>query len=166
MFNEPTQGKTCCLRRFLGSLRSLGMTCRWVVPVVRRGCIGDVSGTAHRPFPTVSLRGTFFYTTSSKKRTRPSPENCQLSTVNCQLSTVHCQLSTNCQLSIVNCQFPKSSTRTASPMRISSGVTLQSTARTVTPAAAASLRAAAKAGSVWSLGWRETTGDIWMTKST
>ena len=26
--NEPPQGKTCCLGRFLGSLRSLGMTCR------------------------------------------------------------------------------------------------------------------------------------------
>ena len=29
---EPTQGKTCYLRRFLRSLCSVGMTCRGVVP--------------------------------------------------------------------------------------------------------------------------------------
>ena len=37
-------------------IRSLGMTCRGG-RFVRTGCIRGVSGTAHRPFPTVSLGG-------------------------------------------------------------------------------------------------------------
>ena len=36
---EPTQDKTCYSGRFLDSLRSLGMTCRWVVPISLTGCI-------------------------------------------------------------------------------------------------------------------------------
>ena len=102
--NEPTQDKTSNLGRFLDSLRSLGMTCRYVVPFNHTGCIRNVAGgrlpkkswcdchrqsidfdslrgapplrthwwvipfiytgdichapgTAHRPFPTVSLGG-------------------------------------------------------------------------------------------------------------
>ena len=43
------------------------------------------------------------------------------------------------------------------------GVTLQSIAMTSTPAAAASRRAWPKAGSVASLGWKDTTSSIWMT---
>ena len=54
---EPTQDKACNLGRFLDSLRSLGMTYRQVVPFIRTGCIRRVPGTAHRPFPTVSLVG-------------------------------------------------------------------------------------------------------------
>ena len=38
-------------------LRSLGMTWRGVVPFNRTGCICHAPGTAHRPFPTVSLVG-------------------------------------------------------------------------------------------------------------
>ena len=34
---EPTQGKICHLSGFLGSLRSLGMTWRWVVPFCPQG---------------------------------------------------------------------------------------------------------------------------------
>ena len=37
--NEPTQDKICNLSGFLDSLRSLGMTCRGVVPFNRTGCI-------------------------------------------------------------------------------------------------------------------------------
>ena len=42
--DEPTQGKACNLGRFLDSLRSLGMTCRGVVPFNRTGCIRNVAG--------------------------------------------------------------------------------------------------------------------------
>ena len=58
--NEPAQGKACNLSRFLDSLRSLGMTCRGVVPFNHTGYIRYVPGTAHRPFPTVSLVGVRF----------------------------------------------------------------------------------------------------------
>ena len=54
---EPTQDKACNLGRFLDSLRSLGMTYRQVVPFIHTGCIRRIPGTAHRPFPTVSLVG-------------------------------------------------------------------------------------------------------------
>ena len=53
----PCVGCFCNLSRFLGSLRSLGMTYRGVARVVRTGYICNASGTAHRPFPTVSLEG-------------------------------------------------------------------------------------------------------------
>ena len=98
-----TQDKTCCLGRFLDSLRSLGMTCRgqshldsidessplhWVyrvlgntiqphrlylqrggrqiaaptcvTPFIHTGYNRNGPGTAHRPFPTVSLIRPFF----------------------------------------------------------------------------------------------------------
>ena len=41
--NEPTQDKACYLGRFLDSLRSLGMTCRGVVPFNQTGCIRYVA---------------------------------------------------------------------------------------------------------------------------
>ena len=41
---EPAQDNTCCLRGFLGSLRSLGMTGRYVVPFNHTGCICNVDG--------------------------------------------------------------------------------------------------------------------------
>ena len=72
-----------------------------VVPFICTGCIRDVSGTAHRPFPTVSLTGLFFQPSSLKDvRFLPraikgsTPRNAKLSTVNFQLSTFNCQLST------------------------------------------------------------------------
>ena len=37
-----------------------------VMPFIRTGYIRNAPGTAHRPFPTVSLVGVFFYTTHSK----------------------------------------------------------------------------------------------------
>ena len=87
--------------------RSLGMTCRYVVPFNRTGYIRNVaggrlpplrtqrlvipfnrtgsirgvSGTAHRPFPTVSLVGVFFNQRISKAGTSVT-NNCQLTTVN------------------------------------------------------------------------------------
>ena len=33
-------------------------THRWVIPFIRTGCIRSAPGTAHRPFPTVSLKGS------------------------------------------------------------------------------------------------------------
>ena len=42
--DEPPQDKICNLSGFLDSLRSLGMTCRGVVPVNRPGCIRNVAG--------------------------------------------------------------------------------------------------------------------------
>lgn len=57
-------------------------------------------------------------------------------------------------------------TGTSLVITIVSSVTAHSTARTVTPAAEASLRAWPKWGSVASLGWRYFTSDIWITKST
>ena len=104
--NEPTQGKTCCLGRFLDSLCSLGMTCRGVVsfnhtgyhcnvaggrlPPLRThrgvvscictGYIRNVPGTAHRPFPT-SFSGWV------KMNNALHSNNCQLSIVNCQFSS-------------------------------------------------------------------------------
>ena len=68
---------------------------RWVVPFNRTGYIRHAPGTAHRPFPTISLIGVFLNQRVSK-RIRPSPitVNCKLSTVNSnKLSTVNCQLS-------------------------------------------------------------------------
>ena len=47
---EPPQDKICNSGRFLDSLRSLGMTHRWVVPIIRTGYIRNVPGKAHRPF--------------------------------------------------------------------------------------------------------------------
>ena len=62
-----------------------------VIPFIHTGYIGDVSGTAHRPFPT-------YFNGRIHMNNVGHPNNCQLSivnseiTVNCQLSTVHCQL--------------------------------------------------------------------------
>ncbi len=65
-------------------LRSLGMTCRVVVPFNRMGYNCNAPGTAHRPFPTVSLIGVFFCTNVFQKRALPSTI-----TVNRKLSTVN-----------------------------------------------------------------------------
>ena len=54
---EPTQDKTGYSGRFLDSLCSLGMTCWQVVLRILTGYICNAPGTAHRPFPTVSLAG-------------------------------------------------------------------------------------------------------------
>ena len=62
--------------------------------------------------------------------------------------------------------FCYSFTRTGVRRVMVSGVTAQSTARTVTPAVAASRKAIAKAGSVASLGCRYFTSAIWITNST
>ena len=79
-------------------------------------------GTAHRPFPTVSLTGGCFQPGNSKnvpfsgpfgqtrvrsqhalpERFKGTTEVCPI-TVNCQLSTVNSPQ--NCQLSIVHCQL-------------------------------------------------------------
>ena len=71
-----------------------------VIPFNRTSSIRNVPGTAHRPFPTVSLIGVFFYKTYSKSGHVRSPNNCQLSIVNCQLKN-------NCPLSTVNCQLSR-----------------------------------------------------------
>ena len=44
LVNEPTQNKTCYSGRFLDSLRSLGMTCRYVVSFNHTGHICNVAG--------------------------------------------------------------------------------------------------------------------------
>ena len=104
---------------------SVGMTCRWVVPFNRTGCIRNVAGgivaaptgvvpiirtgyildapgTAHRPFPTVSLIGVFFNQRIPKTSVFCFPRFHLAApvtriTVNCQLSTVNLN-----QLSIFN----------------------------------------------------------------
>ena len=43
--NEPPQDKICNSGRFLDSLCSLGMTCRWVVPFIHTGYNRHVPGT-------------------------------------------------------------------------------------------------------------------------
>ena len=61
-----------------------------VVPFNRMGCIRHVPGTAHRPFPTVSLIGLFLNRRISKTDTSIAPiiVHCPLSIVNSkQLST-------------------------------------------------------------------------------
>ena len=58
-----------------------------VVPFNRTGCIRKAPGTAHRPFPTVSLVGGFFTQRISKTGTFVT-NNCQLSIVNCQFFLV------------------------------------------------------------------------------
>ena len=59
-----------------------------VVPFIRTGYNRSAPGTAHRPFPTVSLVGVFFNQSIPKTDTSVTPI-----TVNCQLKP------------IVNCQF-------------------------------------------------------------
>ena len=55
----PTQDKICDSGRFLGSLCSLGMTCRYVIPFNRTGCIRDVSmAMNHRRYIAYSVRRT------------------------------------------------------------------------------------------------------------
>ena len=56
LVNEPTQNKTCYSGRFLDSLRSLGMTCRYVVSFNHTGHICNVAG-GKIAAPTVSLVG-------------------------------------------------------------------------------------------------------------
>ena len=59
-----------------------------VIPFIHMSYIRYAPGTAHRPFPTVSLTGGFL-NHRIPKRTHPSPI-----TINCPLSTEdHCQLS-------------------------------------------------------------------------
>ena len=65
----PTQGKICNLRRFLGSLRSLGMTCRGAVPFTGTGCIRygaspwrGWSGDESSPLHLVSYIGSYHLT--------------------------------------------------------------------------------------------------------
>ena len=67
-----------------------------VVPFNHTGSIRDVPGTAHRPFPTVSLtrllfqptwfKNVRFLTRGSNRNHAPKRKNCQLSIVNCQFS--------------------------------------------------------------------------------
>ena len=94
----PRRGRFCvvpfnrtgCIRNVAGGRLPPLRTHRWVIPFIRTGCICSAPGTAHRPFPTVSLIGSFFEPTYSKSgHVRPS-NNCQLSIVNCQLK--NCQL--------------------------------------------------------------------------
>ena len=84
---------------------------RWrVLPFNRTGYIRHAPGTAHRPFPTVSLTGPFFQPTWFKNArflNRAEKRNYAPKRKNCQLSIVHCQLK-NCQLSTVNCQLDPS----------------------------------------------------------
>ena len=63
----------------------------------------NAPGTAHRPFPTVSLIGVFSTQRISKTGTSVAQK------------TVNCQLKNNCQLSIVNCQFPRRPLRWSFP---------------------------------------------------
>ena len=54
----PCVGYYCNLGGFLHSAcAAVGMTYRGVVPFTHTGYFCHVSGTAHRPFPTVSLKG-------------------------------------------------------------------------------------------------------------
>ena len=86
----PTQGKICYLRRFLGSLRSLGMTCRGAVLFYPHRLYLPRSGTAHRPFPTYFNGRIHMNNVGCSKNCQLSIVHCQLGiTVNCPLSTVH-----------------------------------------------------------------------------
>ena len=80
---EDSSTPLCCGRN--------DMSGRWF-RFIHTGCFRNVSGTAHRPFPTVSLIGMCFNRRISKTDTSV-PNNCQLSNVNCQLKIVHCPLS-------------------------------------------------------------------------
>ena len=85
--------------------RSLGMTCRGGVSFYPHRLYLPRSGTAHRPFPTVSLVGVRFQPGCSRdggcnvahcwnnrcKGARPSRKKLSIQN-NCQLSTVNCQL--------------------------------------------------------------------------
>ena len=65
-----------------------------VIPFNRRGYIRYAPGTAHRPFPTVSLVGLIFQPAQFKNvRFLPSADKPEppSKTQNCQLSIVHCQ---------------------------------------------------------------------------
>ena len=54
-----------------------------VAPFIRTGYIGDVPGTAHRPFPTVSLVGVFL----NRRVSKPATSVASI-TVNCQLKKI------------------------------------------------------------------------------
>ena len=76
-----------------------------VIPFIHTGYNCNVPGTAHRPFPTVSLMCPPFNPGVPKRPVRRGNNGSQkLSIVNCPLSipvkTVHCPLST-----LFNCQF-------------------------------------------------------------
>ena len=53
--------RTGCIRNVAGGRLPPLRSHRWAVPFNRRGSIREVPGTAHRPFPTVSLVGGFFH---------------------------------------------------------------------------------------------------------
>ena len=67
----PYAGYYCNLRRFLHSAdAAVGMTYRRVLPFIHTGYICYVHGTAHSPFPTVSLKGPLFQPEYSKNQRR------------------------------------------------------------------------------------------------
>ena len=126
--DEPTQDKTCYLRRFLDSLRSLGMTCRGVVPFNQASSICNgaspspgLDGVGSTPLHCSEYRvipftrtGCFCHVAGGRLpplRHRPLDyrliDTAQASKRGGRLVspiTVNCQLSTE-ELSIVNCQF-------------------------------------------------------------
>ena len=74
--------------------RHIGRSLRfrwWVVPFNRTGSICNAHGTAHRPFPTVSLKGITFNQRSLNRPFLCSPDFiCNIAhTNNCPLSTVN-----------------------------------------------------------------------------
>ena len=81
-----------------------------VAPFLHTGCIRYAPGTAHRPFPTVSLIGTRFQPRCSKNGRCGVADYRNIghkgkTSVPQKLSIVHCQYGHNCQLSTVNCQL-------------------------------------------------------------
>ena len=72
---------------------------------------GTHPGTAHRPFPTVSLIGGFLH-----RRIPKTDTSVTLITVNCPLSTVNFFLIVNCPLSIVNWRVSHSRNRNENRM--------------------------------------------------
>ena len=71
-----------------------GRSC--VIPFIYTGDICHAPGTAHRPFPTVSLTRPLFQPTwfkSARLLTRAHNRNHAPKRENCQLSIVHCQFS-------------------------------------------------------------------------
>ena len=71
LVKEPTQGKICNSRRFLGSLRSLGMTYRYVIPFNHTGYNRNVAGGRLPPLHTQPLCAYCSY--NEKRRTAPHP---------------------------------------------------------------------------------------------
>ena len=71
-------------------IRSLGMTCRGAIPFIRTGCIRSASGTARRPFPTVSLIGVL-YNRSNSKDGQCSASHCRNSGRKGKQTESHCR---------------------------------------------------------------------------